>query len=125
MLLIRNVASSPLTLLLTRPRILIHSQTFLARATFRSTSRIMAQEYKLKGLTSLDLNEGQMQEAEVEGIEDGKVLLIKNQGQVHATGAKCTHYGAPLKNGVVSSDGRLTCPWHGGKQLLSVVQSWY
>ena len=89
----------------------------LARARFSVTSRAMAQEYKLKGVSSLDLKEGQMQELEVEGVEDRKVLLLKNQGQVHATSPKCTHFGAPLKNGVMSSDGRLTCPWHGGGLL--------
>lgn len=73
----------------------------------------MAQEYKVKDLTSLNLKDGQMQEAELEGLEGGKVLLLNSQGKIHATSANCTHYGAPLKNGVLSSDGRLTCPWHG------------
>lgn len=54
------------------------------------------------------------QEAEVEGIDGGKVLLVKVQDQVHALNANCTHFGAPLKNGVVTSEGRITCPWHGG-----------
>lgn len=54
-----------------------------------------------------------MQEAEVEGIEEGKVLLAKVKDEVHALGSKCTHYGAPLAKGVLTGDGRLTCPWHG------------
>lgn len=71
-------------------------------------------EFKIKDLTSLSsIKDGQMQEGEVEGIEEAKVLLVNSQGKIHATGPKCTHYGAPLKNGVLSSDGRLTCPWHG------------
>ena len=74
--------------------------------------RIMASQYKLKGVSSLDLKEGEKQEAEVEGIEDAKVLLVNSLGKVHAVSSKCTHYGAPLKNGVVCK-GRLTCPWHG------------
>ncbi|KAJ9668451.1 Apoptosis-inducing factor 1 [Coniosporium apollinis] len=73
----------------------------------------MAQEYKLKGLTSIDLKNGEKKEAEVEGIEKGKVLLVKVNDQVHATSSNCTHYGAPLVKGVVTGDGRLTCPWHG------------
>lgn len=73
----------------------------------------MAQEYRLKGITSLDLKNGEKQEAEVEGIENGKVLLVKVKDQVHATSANCTHYGAPLKLSVVTGEGRLTCPWHG------------
>lgn len=79
----------------------------------------MAQEYKLKGVTSLSLKPGQKQEVEVEGIQDAKVLLVGLQtagkAEVQAIGAKCTHYGAPLAKGVLSSTGRLTCPWHGGK----------
>lgn len=75
----------------------------------------MAQEYKLKGLTSLTLKDGDKQEFEVEGIEDGKVLLAKVKGKVHAMSPKCTHYGAPLVKGVLTPEGRITCPWHGGK----------
>lgn len=33
--------------------------------------------------------------------------------KVHATSAFCTHYGAPLAKGVLTSDGRVVCPWHG------------
>ncbi|GAB7354971.1 hypothetical protein MBLNU459_g5585t1 [Dothideomycetes sp. NU459] len=73
----------------------------------------MATEYKLKGLTSIDLKNGQKQEAEVEGIEGGKILLAKLKDEVHAMSANCTHYGAPLAKGVLTGDGRITCPWHG------------
>jgi nitrite reductase/ring-hydroxylating ferredoxin subunit len=73
----------------------------------------MAQEYKLKGVTSLSLAPGAKQEVEVEGIEDGKVLLVNAAGKVQAIGSKCTHYGAPLVKGVLTASGRLTCPWHG------------
>jgi len=90
---------------------------------FRSSSfviqaRTMTSEFKLKGLTSIDLKNGQKSEVEVEGIEKGKVLLVKVNDEVHAMSANCTHYGAPLKNGVVNAAGRITCPWHGGKQSL-------
>jgi NADPH-dependent 2,4-dienoyl-CoA reductase/sulfur reductase-like enzyme/nitrite reductase/ring-hydroxylating ferredoxin subunit len=73
----------------------------------------MAQEWKLKDLSKLDLKNYDKVEAEVEGIEGGKVVLVKVKDQVHALNANCTHFGAPLKNGVVTPDGRLTCPWHG------------
>ncbi|EHK24019.1 uncharacterized protein TRIVIDRAFT_92769 [Trichoderma virens Gv29-8] len=76
----------------------------------------MAQEYKLKGVTSLSLKPGQKQEAEVEGV-DAKVLLVGLQTagkvEVQAVGARCTHYGAPLVKGVLTTTGHLTCPWHG------------
>ena len=74
----------------------------------------MATEFKLKGWTSIDLKNGQKQEAEVEGIEGGKVVVVKVKDEVHALNANCTHYGAPLVKGVVTGEGRLTCPWHGG-----------
>ncbi|KAJ5895571.1 Apoptosis-inducing factor 1 [Penicillium taxi] len=74
----------------------------------------MAQEYKLKGLSSFaDINAEDKIECEVEGLQDGKVLLVKTDGKVHAISPKCTHYGAPLKLGVVAPEGRITCPWHG------------
>ncbi|KAJ5951729.1 Pyridine nucleotide-disulfide oxidoreductase dimerization [Penicillium vulpinum] len=74
----------------------------------------MSQEYKLKDIPSFaSLNSLDKIEAEIEGIEDGKVLLIKLDDKVHALSPRCSHYGAPLKNGVVTGDGRLTCPWHG------------
>ncbi|KAL2167472.1 hypothetical protein VTG60DRAFT_1223 [Thermothelomyces hinnuleus] len=72
----------------------------------------MSQEYKLKGVTSLALKPGEKQEVEVEGL-DVKVLLLNAGGTVQAVGPKCTHYGAPLVKGVLSTNGKITCPWHG------------
>ena len=46
-----------------------------------STARIMAQEFKLKDVTSLNLKNGEKKEVEVEGVEGGKVLLLKVQDQ--------------------------------------------
>jgi NADPH-dependent 2,4-dienoyl-CoA reductase/sulfur reductase-like enzyme/nitrite reductase/ring-hydroxylating ferredoxin subunit len=41
------------------------------------------------------------------------VLLIHTaRGKFYATSPKCTHYGVPLKGGVLNGD-RLTCPAHG------------
>lgn len=78
----------------------------------------MAQEYKIKGLSGLDLENNEKREVEIEGIENGKVLLVKVGDKTHAMSANCTHYGAPLKLGVLTPDGRLTCAWHGGKNVL-------
>jgi len=72
----------------------------------------MSQEYKLKGVSSLALKPGEKQEVEVEGL-DAKVLLLNAGGTVQAIGPKCTHYGAPLVKGILGTNGRLTCPWHG------------
>ncbi|KAI9682931.1 MAG: hypothetical protein M1829_006367 [Trizodia sp. TS-e1964] len=72
----------------------------------------MSQDFKLK-LSSLSLKAGELCEVEVEGIEEAKVLLANIGGKTHAVSPKCTHYGAPLVKGVLSSSGRLVCPWHG------------
>ena len=74
----------------------------------------MTSTYKLKDLSPSDLKDGDKIAAQVDGIEDGSVLVVKLDGQIHAMTAKCTHYGAPLMKGVLTPDGRITCPWHGG-----------
>ena len=57
-----------------------------------------------------DLAENEMKEVDMG--EDRKVLVIKQKGKITAIGAKCSHYGAPLVNGVLG-EGRIRCPWHG------------
>ncbi|ROT36547.1 hypothetical protein SODALDRAFT_362359 [Sodiomyces alkalinus F11] len=85
------------------------------RRGFAYSSHVMAPaEYKLKLVSSLSsLQPGEKQEVEVEGIEGGKVLLVNAGGTIQALGSRCTHYGAPLVKGVLTTTGRLTCPWHG------------
>jgi nitrite reductase/ring-hydroxylating ferredoxin subunit len=107
----------PRQLLFSSTRLFTQSQlqAALRKATFATSARTMAQEFKLKGLTSVDLKNGEKQEVEVEGVEKGKVLLAKINNEIHALSANCTHYGAPLVKGVLTASGRITCPWHGGK----------
>ncbi|KAF5297030.1 hypothetical protein FQA39_LY12244 [Lamprigera yunnana] len=57
-----------------------------------------------------DLKENEMKVFDLQ--DAGKVLLVKQKGKLTALGAKCTHYGAPLQNGVLG-DGRVRCQWHG------------
>lgn len=80
----------------------------------------MATEYKLKDISSLqDIPNFEKVESEVEGVPDGKVLVVRlEDDKFHAISPKCTHYGAPLKLGVVAPDGRITCPWHGGTPIF-------
>lgn len=55
-----------------------------------------------------DLREGALR---LVRIGRRSVLLTLVDGEIHATGGKCPHYGAPLQEGVLL-DHRLTCPWH-------------
>lgn len=88
-----------------------------------STSSIMATEYKLKDISSLqDIPNYEKVESEVEGVPDGKVLVVRlEDDKFHAISPRCTHYGAPLKLGVVAPDGRITCPWHGGTSPIQII----
>lgn len=99
-----------------------HYHFSLSHARFFASSGIMAQEYKLKDIASLaDIKPNDKVESEVEGVPDGKVLVLKFDGEVHALSPRCTHYGAPLKLGVVAPDGRITCPWHGGEIFFKLT----
>lgn len=56
-----------------------------------------------------DLKDGDMKEVDV---GDSKALLVRDNGEFYAVGAKCTHYGAPLAKGAYCN-GVVRCPWHG------------
>jgi NADPH-dependent 2,4-dienoyl-CoA reductase/sulfur reductase-like enzyme/nitrite reductase/ring-hydroxylating ferredoxin subunit len=55
-----------------------------------------------------DLHDGEMQQVSV-GETD--VLLAKVDGNFYAVGAYCSHYQAPLAEGILKED-RVVCPWH-------------
>jgi NADPH-dependent 2,4-dienoyl-CoA reductase/sulfur reductase-like enzyme/nitrite reductase/ring-hydroxylating ferredoxin subunit len=57
-----------------------------------------------------ELKNGEMREVAIDTV--GKILLVKENNEIRAVGNKCTHYGAPLKDGVLCN-GRIRCPWHG------------
>jgi NADPH-dependent 2,4-dienoyl-CoA reductase/sulfur reductase-like enzyme/nitrite reductase/ring-hydroxylating ferredoxin subunit len=44
-------------------------------------------------------------------VGETDLVLVRAGGELHALYGRCTHYGAPLADGVLS-DGRLVCPWH-------------
>ena len=55
-----------------------------------------------------DLQDGEKQPVKVGETE---VLLIRHNGRYFAIAAHCTHYKAPLAEGVLSGD-HIVCPWH-------------
>ena len=55
--------------------------------------------------------EGELKEVEMDGQ---KLLLVRDEGELRAFSAKCTHYGAPLvKGNYDGGTGTIRCPWHG------------
>jgi NADPH-dependent 2,4-dienoyl-CoA reductase/sulfur reductase-like enzyme/nitrite reductase/ring-hydroxylating ferredoxin subunit len=55
-----------------------------------------------------ELQNGQMQQI---AVEDSQILLSKIKDKFYATGAFCSHYGAPLAKGVLCGE-TIVCPWH-------------
>ncbi|MGH9448995.1 MAG: FAD-dependent oxidoreductase, partial [Terriglobia bacterium] len=61
-----------------------------------------------QGVPLADIAEGGM----ITGHVDGEpVLLVRQAGNLFAIGATCTHYGAPLADGLLVDD-TIRCPWH-------------
>src|SRR5690349_1061148 len=60
-----------------------------------------------KGVSLSDFKEGKLA-GHVAGEE---VLLVRGEGGVFAVGAHCSHYHAPLADGLVDGNS-IRCPWH-------------
>lgn len=58
-----------------------------------------------------ELEDGNMMELAVGPAKRDKVLITRYQGQLHAIGAFCSHFGAPLIHGALFDD-KVLCPWH-------------
>jgi nitrite reductase/ring-hydroxylating ferredoxin subunit len=66
-------------------------------------------EIEISGAESLE--DGNMMEVKVGSGDDDKVLVTRYKGKLFAIGAFCSHFGAPLINGVLFDD-KVLCPWH-------------
>ncbi|XGC81978.1 FAD-dependent oxidoreductase [Bdellovibrio bacteriovorus] len=44
-------------------------------------------------------------------VGDEAVLLVRQNGEFHAIGAQCSHYGGPLEKGLITGE-TVHCPWH-------------
>lgn len=55
------------------------------------------------------LKNGEMKSFNID--EENKVLLCRINNEYFAVGANCTHYGAPLEEGILKDD-MIICPWH-------------
>ena len=60
------------------------------------------------GISDADLPDGAML---VGHVEDQAVLLARQNGDVFAIDAACSHYGGPLGEGLMVGD-TVRCPWH-------------
>ena len=56
-----------------------------------------------------DLKNGEMKSYKID--DDHSVLLCRINDEYSAVGASCTHYGAPLGEGVLKGE-TIICPWH-------------
>ncbi len=71
------------------------------------TSELSGPDLSL-GVPVSSLSEGAMLQGHAHGET---VLMIRRGGELFALGAFCTHYGAPLADGLLVGD-TIRCPWH-------------
>ena len=62
-------------------------------------------------LAESELKEGVPGVAEV---EEKKILIVRAEGKIYACGNECSHYHAPLSDGLVVGH-IVTCPWHNAR----------
>lgn len=58
-----------------------------------------------------NIGEGEMRELKVGEGEKDRVLVSRYKGKLYAVGAYCSHFGAPLVEGVLFDD-KVLCPYH-------------
>jgi nitrite reductase/ring-hydroxylating ferredoxin subunit/uncharacterized membrane protein len=65
-------------------------------------------------MAEADLPENTPRRAEVEGVS---VVLVRQNGRIHALAETCAHLGGPLAEGTIEGDS-IVCPWHGSRYAL-------
>ena len=65
----------------------------------------------VKAIAESELKDGVPAVVEVEGK---KVLLVRSEGKIYACGNECSHYHAPLSDGLIAAH-VVTCPWHNAR----------
>ena len=68
-----------------------------------------------RALPEAELGEGEMKRVT---IADVPVLLVRQDGQIHALEEMCAHLGGPLAEGTLEQ-GCVVCPWHGSRFRLA------
>ena len=71
-------------------------------------AELLGPDLEKDGVAAHELAEGEPFEGHAAGEP---VLLCRKGGEVLAIGARCTHYGARLVDGIVTGD-VVRCPWH-------------
>jgi len=76
-------------------------------------------DFAQDGIACSALEEGKP----VAGQANGEAVLIVRRGEgFFAIGAACTHYGAPLADGIVEG-GTIRCPWHHARFELATGEA--
>ncbi|MCM1983450.1 Rieske (2Fe-2S) protein [Lyngbya confervoides] len=55
-------------------------------------------------------------------LKGNKILLLHQQGEIYAVDNRCPHMKLPLKNGKVTAEGAIICPFHRSAFELSTGQ---
>jgi nitrite reductase/ring-hydroxylating ferredoxin subunit len=66
-------------------------------------------------LAEAELVEGELRRV---SVGEASVLLVRDEGQIHALANTCSHAGGPLDEGELA-DGCVICPWHGSTFRLT------
>jgi nitrite reductase/ring-hydroxylating ferredoxin subunit len=62
-----------------------------------------------KALPQDELPEGERRVVKIGGQD---ILLLHHAGQIHAVANACPHMRLSLREGEVTEDGAIVCPWH-------------